>query len=570
MLRFLRLKMDTKSIIYENVKEEYELFGGRGLIAKILNDEVNPKCDALSRENKLILCGGLLNGTLAPNCGRLSVGGKSPLTGGIKEANVGGTAARILGKLMLKAIIVENKPPDNEWFILRIDADKTELLPAGKYVGLNNYALAERLREDFGEQISIISIGTAGERGYRNSTVQVTDMEGRPSRAAGRGGLGAVMGSKGLKAIVLNATGSADTEYADREKFKAAVKNYTVAIKADPVSGQVFPALGTAALVNMVNALGALPTKNYSNGKWDKAENIGGEKLVEIQSTRGGGTGHICMPGCVVSCSNIYNDANGNYLTSGFEYETIALNGSNCGIDSLDTIARIDRLCDDLGIDTIETGGTIAVCMEAGQIQFGDGEGAIKLIQEMMDGTDFGKVLGQGTELTGKYLGVSRIPTVKGQNMAAYDPRGLKGTGVTYATSPMGADHTAGNTVGNPTVDPYKKEGQVDLSTNLQVAMATIDSLGICLMAALGPMANPESIGYLCAMMSGKYGGQWESDRFFGIGVQTIALEKAFNNAAGFTTRDNKLPDFMYREVLPSSGAVFDFTEQELEMAIPF
>ncbi|MCL6561084.1 MAG: aldehyde ferredoxin oxidoreductase, partial [Firmicutes bacterium] len=560
MLKFLRVKMDSKSLVYEDVKEDYALFGGRGLIAKILNDEVNPKCDALGPENKLIVCGGLLNGTLAPNTGRLSIGGKSPLTGGIKEANAGGTAAQMLGKLGIKAIIVENKPAGNEWFILKIDQNKAGLLPADKYAGLNNYGLTARLREEFGENIGIISIGCAGERGYRNSTVQVTDMEGHPSRAAARGGLGAVMGSKGLKAIVLDVAGPADSQYADKEMFRAAVKKYIGAIKANPVSGQVFPALGTAALVNMVNALGALPTHNYSNGRWDKAQNISGEKLAEIQSARGGKTGHICMPGCVVSCSNIYNDENGNYLTSGFEYETITLNGSNCGIDSLDTIARIDRLCDDLGIDTIETGATVAVCMEAGKIQFGDGDGAIGLIQEMIDGTDFGKVLGQGTEFTGQYLGVQRIPTVKGQSLAAYDPRGLKGTGVTYATSPMGADHTAGNSIGNPTVDPYKKEGQVQLSTDLQVAMATVDSLGLCLMAALGPMANPESIGYLCDMMAGKFGGEWNPDRLFGIGVQAIALEKAFNKAAGFTAKDNKLPDFMYKEVLPSSGTVFDFT----------
>ncbi|MCL6477268.1 MAG: aldehyde ferredoxin oxidoreductase [Peptococcaceae bacterium] len=570
MQKFLRVKMDSKSPVWEDVKEEYALFGGRGLIAKILNDEVNPKCDALGPENKLIVCGGLLNGTLAPNSGRLSVGGKSPLTGTVKEANAGGVAGQMLGKLGIKAIIVENKPRDNEWFILKIDRNNAELLPADKYIGLNNYALTSQLRKEFGEKTGIISIGCAGERGYRNSTVQVTDMEGRPSRAAARGGLGAVMGAKGLKAIVLDATGPADTHYVDKEKFREAAKNYIAAIKADQVAGHVFPALGTAVLVNMVNALGALPTKNYSDGRWDKAENISGERLAEVQRARGGGAGHICMPGCAVSCSNIYNDENGNYLTSGFEYETITLNGSNCGIDSLDTIARIDRLCDDFGIDTIETGGTVAVCMEAGKIQFGDGEGAIKLIQEMIDGTDFGKILGQGTEFAGKHLGVKRIPTVKGQNMAAYDPRGLKGTGVTYATSPMGADHTAGNSVGMPKINHHKKEGQVEISTNLQVAMATVDSLGMCLMAALSPMADPVNVGYVCQMMAGKYGGEWDPDRLFGIGVQTLALEKAFNKAAGFTAKDNRLPDFMYKEVLPSTGSVFDFTEEELAMAIPF
>ncbi|MGB9904052.1 MAG: aldehyde ferredoxin oxidoreductase N-terminal domain-containing protein, partial [Desulfotomaculales bacterium] len=169
MRKFLRVKMDTKAIVFEDAKEEYALFGGRGLIAKIMNDEVNPKCDPLGPENKLILCGGLLNGTLAPNTGRLSVGGKSPLTGGIKEANAGGTAAQMMGRLGIRAIIVEGKPRDNEWFILKIDKDRAELLPGDKYAGLNNYALTDQLRKDFGAKIGIISIGCAGERGYRNS-----------------------------------------------------------------------------------------------------------------------------------------------------------------------------------------------------------------------------------------------------------------------------------------------------------------------------------------------------------------------------------------------------------------
>lgn len=569
MQQFLRVKMDTKSIAYEGVKEDYELFGGRGLIAKLLNDEVDPKCDALGPGNKLIICGGLLNGTAAPSSGRLSIGGKSPLTGTIKEANAGGVAAQMLAKLGLKAIIVEDKPAESEWFILRIDKNSAELLPADKYVGLNNYALAAQLKEDYGAKIGIISIGGAGEKGYRNSSVQVIDTSGYPCRAAARGGLGAVMGSKGLKAVVLDVTGPADSKYADKEKFLAASRKYAEGIKAHPISGQLMGTLGTAVLVNMSNGLGILPVNNFSDGRWDQAENVSGEKLAEIQSARGGKVGHACHPGCVISCSNIYNDENGKHITSGFEYETIALVGPNCGISSLDTIAMIDRMCDDFGIDTMETGCTLAVCMEAGRIAFGDGVGAIKLVQEMVDGTDFGKVLGQGTEFTGKYLGVKRIPTVKGQSLAGYDPRGLKGTGVTYATSPMGSDHTAGNALGNPAVDPFKKDGQVELSTNLQVGMATFDCLGMCIFSGFCT-EDPANVGYLIEMLAGKFGGEWDPDKVFGMGVQTIALEKKFNNAAGFTPEDDKLPDFMYHEVLPSTGTVFDVTEDEMKLAIPF
>jgi aldehyde:ferredoxin oxidoreductase len=276
------------------------------------------------------------------------------------------------------------------------------------------------------------------------------------------------------------------------------------------------------------------------------------------------------MPGCVVCCSNVVHDENGNYVTSSLEFETIALAGSNIGVDSLDVIARFDRLCDDFGVDTIETGGVLGVCMEGGKMQFGDSEAALKLVQEMIDGTEFGNILGQGAEAAGKYLGVKRIPTCKSQTMAGYDPRGLKGIGVTYATSPMGGDHTAGNPLGVPTVDPYKKEGQVELSTQMQAFMATVDSLGMCMMILNAPLGEPENLEIFLDMISAKFGGEWNPDKLFGIGAQTIALEKAFNKGAGFTAKDDRLPDFMYTEVLPSTGAVIDFTEEEMAKAIPF
>ncbi|WP_211289620.1 hypothetical protein SPSIL_036930 [Sporomusa silvacetica DSM 10669] len=569
MLKFLRINANQKTAIFEEVKEEYKFFGGRSLIAKLLNEEVDPACNALGVDNKLIICGGLLNGTIATTSGRLAFGGKSPLTGTAKEANVGGTGGAAFGKLGLKAIVIEDMPTDNEWSIIKISKDKVEFLPAAKYVGLNNYDLAAQLRKDMGTKISILSIGGAGEKGYRNSTIQVTDMSGNPARAAARGGLGALMGSKKIKAIILEDNGIANAEYEDKEKFIAAHRKFVEGIKANPVSGQLLPTFGTAALVNAVNGLGGLPTLNYSQGRWDKAEMISGEKLAEVQQSRGGKMGHACQPGCVIKCSNVLHDANGKYVTSGCEYETIALNGSNLGIDSLDFIAKVDRLCDDFGLDTMDTGATLGVCMEGKKIAFGDEKGALGLIEEMMAGTDFGKILGAGTDATAKYLGVKRVPTVKGQSLAAYDPRALKGTGVTYATCPMGADHTAGNSLGAPGVDPYKKEGQVALSTNLQVAMALIDSLGMCIFASFC-IVDPANVCHLCDMMAAKFGGEWNPDRLFGLGVQSIALEKKFNKGAGFTAADDRLPEFMYTETLESCNSVFDVTDEEMAQAIPF
>lgn len=562
MDKILRINMREGSTRYQATGEGYALLGGRGLIARILTDEVPATCDPLGPENKLVICPGLLGDTVAPCHGRLSIGAKSPLTGTIKEANAGGTFAKRMVSLGLKAMIVEGHPASLEWSIIVLGSDKVEILPAAAYIGMNNYELTDALRREFGKGISIASIGCAGERGYRNSTIQITDPDGRPSRAAARGGLGSVMGSKRIKAFIIRETGGYKGAYADRTAFLENNRLYIKEVQANHISGQALPAFGTAVLVNMTNAMGILPTNNFSSGAFGDAEEISGERIAELQSARNGVMKHACHAGCVIHCSNIINDADGNYLTSGFEYETIGLNGSNCGIRDIDIIARIDRICDDLGIDTMETGCTIGVCMEAGKISFGDAAGALTLLQEMKEGSEFGLLMGQGTAALGKTLGVTRIPAVKGQSMAAYDPRGLKGTGVTYATSPMGGDHTAGNALGLPG-DPGDKEGKVEASRNLQVAMALMDSLGMCIFASF-VFENPDNIALLANMLGAKFGGEWDIPKLMGLGVQTIKLEQQFNRNAGFSAKDDRLPEFMYTEVLPGTGQVFDITDEEL------
>ena len=568
MNKILRINMNDASTRCQDADNSYELLGGRGLIARILTEEVPAICDPLGPENKLILCPGLFGDTPAPCHGRLSIGGKSPLTGTIKEANAGGTFAKRMVSLGLKALIVEGQPSSQEWSIVVLGNDTAEILPAAKYMGMNNYQLTDELRTEYGSAVSIASIGSAGERGYRNSTIQITDPDGRPSRAAARGGLGAVMGAKRIKAFVITGTGEYKGEYHDRASFLENNRLYTKEVLANHISGQGLPALGTAVLVNMTNAMGILPTNNFRQGQFEYAEEISGERIAELQAARNGVMKHACHAGCVIHCSNIINDADGNYLTSGLEYETIGLNGANCGIRDIDVVAQIDRLCDDLGIDTMETGCTVGVCMEAGKIAFGDGAAALKLLQEMKDGSEFGRLMGQGTEVTGKTLGVKRIPTVKGQAIAAYDPRGLKGTGVTYATSPMGGDHTAGNALGMPG-DPGDKADKVEISRNLQVAMALMDSLGICIFASF-VFENPENIALLANMMGAKFGGEWDIPKLMGIGVQALAMEKKFNRDAGFTAKDDRLPEFMYSEALPGSGLVFDITDEEIAATLPF
>jgi aldehyde:ferredoxin oxidoreductase len=568
MEKIVRINMTHKSFTLKPVEEKYTLFGGRGLIAKILSEEVDPKCDPLGPENKLIFCPGLLGGTTAPCSGRLSVGGKSPLTGTIKEANAGGTFAQKLVSLGVKALVICGQPAADEWSLVFLSEDSVELLPADKYLGMNNYELTDALRKDFGDKISIASIGCAGERGYKNSTLQITDLEGHPSRAAARGGLGSVMGSKKIKAIIIKESGKCAATYLDKEKFIEKSRLYSKEVIKHPFTGQGLPALGTAMLVNPMNGMGILPTNNFSSGLFEFAEDISGERIAELQSKRGGLMKHSCHKGCIVQCSQIYNDANGKYLTSGFEYETIGLIGANCAIRDIDVIAQIDRMCDDLGIDTMDTGCTIAVCMEAGKIPWGDGAGAIMLVQEMKDGTDFGRLMGNGTETTGKALGVKRIPTVKGQAMAAYDPRGLKGTGITYATSTMGADHTAGNTISVPG-NPADKVGKVEASRNCQVGFTLLDNLGLCIFVGV-VFENPDNIQLMADMVAAKYGGEWDINKLMGLAVQTLSMEKQFNRDAGFTAKDDRLPDFFYTDALPNSGAIFDLEDEELAQVLPF
>ncbi|MDD4238759.1 MAG: aldehyde ferredoxin oxidoreductase C-terminal domain-containing protein [Desulfotomaculaceae bacterium] len=566
--KFIRVDIGSKTVAYEE-RKDLASYGGRGLIDRILTDEVEPTCDALGPGNKFIVCVGLLNGTATPASGRISVGCKSPLTGGAKEANAGGTAGAAFARLGLKAIIFENAPAGDEWYILKVTKDGAELLPGNKYAGLGTYDTAKKIMEDYGSKVSVMAIGPAGERGYKIASVQVTDPSGHTARACGRGGVGAVMGSKRIKAIVLDTEGTKlEAQYADKEKFMAANRKFIEGIKGNPISGGGYPALGTAAGVLGVNALGALPTKNFSDGRWDKAENISGETLAKNANERGGQTGHACQPGCIIHCSNVYHGPDGKYLTSGLEYETIGLVGSNCLIDNLDAIATIDRMCDDIGIDTMDMGAAIGVVMESGKIAWGDSEAAIKLVQEVADGTEFGNIVGNGTLAAGKYLGVKRIPVAKGQALAAYDPRGLKGTGVTYATAPQGADHTCGNTLGTvEQVNPYSKEGQVELSTMHQVAFCMVDCTGMCLFNSFCT-TEEQYLMALVNMFAGKFGGEWTVDRLMGLGVEAIALEKKFNEAAGVPKVE--VADFFKSEVLPSSGELFDITDEELNQAIPF
>ena len=573
MDKVLRIDMgaDGGPKVTETPLGDYAGLGGRAMTSAIVSKEVPPLCHPLGADNKLVIAPGMLSGSAAAMSGRISVGGKSPLTGGIKEANSGGQPSQVLARLGYAAIVLEGQPKDDTLYKIFINKDGVKITPDNSLKGLGNYAVVEKMKGAYGEKIACISIGPAGEMKLAASTVAFTDMELRPTRHAGRGGLGAVMGSKGVKVIVLDDTGKPMRAPKDLEKFKAANKQWVDGLKSNPVTGQGLPAYGTNVLTNILNEAGAYPTYNFKEGRFAGATKISGETQAELETSRGGLATHGCHRGCVIRCSGTYHDKDGHFLTKQPEYETVWAHGGNCGIDDLDSIARMDLLDDDIGLDTIEMGATIGVAMEGGLLKFGDAQGAINLIKEAGKGTPLGRILGSGAAVTGKVFGVERIPVVKGQAMPAYDPRAVQGIGVTYATSTQGADHTAGYAVATNImkvggfVDPLKPAGQIELSRNLQITTAAIDSMGTCLFVAFAIMDQPETFQALLDLTNAFFGFNLKAEDVTELGKKVLKMERDFNAAAGFTKAHDRLPEFFKNQALPPHNVTFGVTDEELD-----
>jgi len=571
-----RIDMTNLTVRSEKIGEPYAGLGGRALTSTIVATEVPPLCHPLSASNKLVFAPGLLSGTTAPCSGRLSVGGKSPLTGGIKESNAGGTAAQLLGRLGIAAVVLEGRPGDDQLYTLILSSDGGKLVPADDLKGLGNYDAVAKLFGEYGEKVSCISIGQAGEMRMSAASIAVTDRENRPTRHAGRGGLGGVMGSKGLKAIVVDAADAKGVTIGDADAFRTASRTFARLLREHPVTGEGLPTYGTNILANIINEAGAYPTRNFSEGQFEGTEKISGETQHDVILERGGVIKHACHPGCVIACSRIYVDADGEYISKGPEYETIWAHGADCGIDDLDAIAEMDRLDDDYGLDTIEMGVAIGVAMAGGVKPFGDAQGAIELLHEVGKGTPLGRILGNGAAVTGQAFGVANVPVVKGQGLPAYDPRAVKGVGVTYATSTMGADHTAGYAVATNilnvggSVDPLTPEGQVELSRNLQIATAAVDSTGLCVFVAFCVLDRSEALGAICEMLSAQYGGSLTEGDVVELGKYVLRTEREFNTQAGFTSADDRLPSFFKEEPLAPHNVVFDVPDEELDQVYDF
>lgn len=575
-MKLIRVNMTDQSISIEETPAAYKMLGGRSLTSIMINDEVPATADALGPENKLIFAPGYLTGTPLINTSRLSVGAKSPLTGGIKESNVGGTVAYALARLGITAVIIEGQAPAGQYHLLKISTEgSAELIEAQETKKMRTYALVEKLAATYGEKNSITCIGPAGEFQLASASIQTTDLDGRPCRAAGRGGLGAVMGSKGLKALIVGRKGKTPDSLADPDAFKTCSSAYAKAVKADEFSGEILPELGTASLVGAINAAGAFPTRNAREGQFEGVEKISGETMAKIIKERGGKTTHKGCSQCIIDCSNEFVDRQGRYVTSSLEYETIWSMGGMIGNDDLDTIAKLDFLCDDIGIDTMNTGVAVAVAMDAGYKPFGDAAAAIEMVEEVAKGTELGKVIGNGPDAVGKHFNHDRVPTVKGQSIAAYDPRAIQGMAVTYATSPMGADHTAGWVVDQNleafggTIDALGAEGQVEASRDTQIHMAAVDSVGLCDFAQSG-LATPEGIENVYRMVAAKSGLPFSEADWTELGLRVLKAEREFNRKAGFTNKDDRLPKMFYKEPLPPHNAVVLVSDEEMDTTFDF
>ena len=565
-MKIIRINFNSSSIQIEEIKRDskYFLLGGRGLTSQIVYDEVPPECDPLDKKNKLILANGVLAGSSFPNSARTSVGGKSPLTNGIKEANVGGRAAMMLARLGIRALVLEGKSSNLK--ILIVNQDGIQILPGEEYKGLGNYSLHEKLKARYGEKIGIYSIGPVGEYLMKSATVAANDLEGFPSRHAARGGLGAVMGSKGVKAIIIFPTKESKMKIHNIKKFKEVTSHFA---KTLAETKETFSIFGTSLMMKAMSMYGGIPTKNFQMGSFDKIEKISGESLHQLVVARGGKKRLACCPTCVIRCSNLIVDKDGNHITSSLEYETMALNGSNLMIDDLDSLAYIDHYCDDVGIDTIEYGGTVGVAMDCGEIDWGNAQEVIRILnEEIRNNTSMGKLYGNGVKVIGEQLKAKRVPQVKGQGISAYDCRIFKAMGATYATSPMGADHTSGAAIAGRVASQHKDYGELtdnnvklDLSFELQVYTTILDSMGCCYF--IGP--SYENLEIVTGAINAMYNLNLTLEDIINIGKKILRTEIDFNTRAGITQDMNDVPEFFRNEPSSPKGLKFTFEKKELK-----
>jgi len=531
--------------------------GGRGLATKIMHDEVDPKTDALSPRNKLLLATGPLSGTAAVCSGRFMAVTKGALTGAIACSNAGGNFGPELKYAGYDMLVLEGaaKRP----VMLVIDDGTVELRPAGKLWGRNAHEAEDALHQQLGDDFKCVTIGPAGEKRVRFACI-MTDK----NRAAGRSGVGAVMGSKNLKAIAVR--GSGGLTVADPKRFRAACRDALEKLKAGEITGSSLPKFGTAVLVNVINKSGLFPTRNFQVGHFESAGKISGETIAEQILVRA----RACV-GCPIACGRVTVLKDGRFAGRGEgpEYETIWALGANCGVSDLAAATKANYICNELGMDTMTAGATTACAMElfekgvitrkqvGRELRFGDGAALVDMMTKIGYRRGFGDVLAEGAARVAQRFGRPELfMGVKKQEFAAYDARGAFGMGLQYATSNRGACHVRGYMIapeilGTPQkMDPYTPKGKAAMDIAFQNLTAALDSSGICLFVTFS-IGAPE----LLAMLKTGTGFDYDVDELMQAGERIWNLERLFNQRAGFTSKDDTLPPRLLREPMPAGPA---------------
>ncbi|HCK76164.1 MAG TPA: aldehyde ferredoxin oxidoreductase [Gammaproteobacteria bacterium] len=566
MREYLHIQLADQKVERQTFTGEQIARSGRYFIARELVACGAAKVEPLSEDNPLIFSVGPFAGTNFSNANRVSVGCRSPLTGGIKEANAGGTFGFALGQLGLSGMTLHGAASD--WTVMHISREgEVSFSSAANLMGLSNFECAAKLHEQFGNKISLGICGPVGEYLGLLSGISFSDTDHRPSRLAARGGVGAVMGAKKVKAIVLDLNKMPKLH--DRKKVIGAVKQYNAFLKEDEIA-QNMKTFGTALMADTQNYLGGLPVRNFTTGQLvdpdQETMRMGGEFIREQNLERGGETAHACMPGCTIECSNVYVDKDGNEVTSPVEYETLGLMGTNCGLKDPDALARVNFIANDLGVDTIETGAMIAVLMDAGLGKFGDVGFMEEVLEEIRKGSENGRLWAQGTGRVGAHYQLERVPVIKQQAISAYDPRVVEATGITMMVTAQGADHTAGNVpkldCTNMTVDEV-----VAASLESQLVMASSDSLGLCI---FGRGVTDTNVEFVVNAINDAHGTELTEEFYTELGKETLALEYQFNRDAGFTDADDELPEFFYTEPLAPTGKVARFHAPEVNRSLGY
>ncbi|MEM6526744.1 MAG: aldehyde ferredoxin oxidoreductase C-terminal domain-containing protein [Chloroflexota bacterium] len=559
MRKYYDIHLGTQDITEKQMDGEEVVRAGRYHIAKTLLEHDIATVDPLSPENLLVFSAGPFAGSSFSNANRTSVGCKSPLTGGIKEANGGGTFSYALGQLEIAGFNLHGA--SDEWVVIHFHKDgQITFDDAAPYMGKGQFEAAELLHEQYGRRVSLGICGPVGEYEGLLAGISFSDTDRRPTRLAARGGVGAVMGSKKVKAIVVDM--NRRPTFADKKKVMDSIKSYAKMLRESPAIA-VYTNIGTMAMGDYTNHVGGLPVLNFTKGSTGEAAEdfkMGGDYITELNNSRGGKHSHACMPGCVIQCSNVYVDEDGNEVSSPVEYETLGLLGTNCGISNPDDLAALNWIANDLGVDTIETGAMIAVLMDGGLGEFGDVEFMGDVMRQMKEGTDDGKIWAQGTARVGEHYDIYRVPVVKKQAISAYDPRVIEITGVTMMVTAQGADHTAGNV-------PKKKSYDLDLdkiiklSIAAQVDNAIADSLGLCI---FGRSVTNSNVDFIIDSLNAAHGTDLTPEFFRQLGKEVLVLEKEFMVRAGFTAEDDELPDFFYKEALEPADRVARFHGEEV------